>query len=66
MSRRTLVTALTGLVLVAGSGGSALASELAAGLLGDDGDGRTTLCLRTDGPDSPRPEGLCVWVPVEP
>jgi len=62
MSRRTLVTALTGLVLVAGSGGSALASEL----LGDDGDGRTTLCLRTDGPNSPTPKGLCVWVPVEP
>lgn len=63
MSRRTLLLALTGLVLVAGSGGSALAAE--AGLLGTD-DGRTTLCLRTDGPDSPRPEGLCVWVPVEP
>ena len=64
MSHKTLLTVLTGLVLAAGSGGSALATD--TGQVGGDGDGRTTLCLRTDGPDSPRPEGLCVWVPIEP
>lgn len=61
MSRRT-ATALTGLLLLAASGAPAVAGEL----LGQDDDGRTTLCLRTDAQDSPTAKGLCVWIPVEP
>ena len=55
MSRKTVVTALTGLVLVAGLGAPAL-----AGPLGDD---ETRLCLRMDS-DTGKRDGVCVAVPV--
>ncbi len=62
MSRRTAITALTGLLLLGASGAPAVAGEL----LRPDDDGRTTLCLRTDAEDSPTAKGFCVWIPVEP
>ena len=55
MSRKTVVTALTGLVLVAGLGAPAL-----AGPLGDD---ETRVCVRMDS-DTGKRDGVCVAVPV--
>ena len=51
MSRKTIVTALTGLVLLTGLGAPALASF----------DERENVCLRLD-PENGR-DGICVWLP---
>ncbi|MCW2679305.1 MAG: hypothetical protein JWM62_706 [Frankiales bacterium] len=56
MSRKTIVTALTGLVLLTGLGGPALADPV-------DAD-RENVCLRLD-PEGGR-EGICVWLPPLP
>jgi hypothetical protein len=57
MSRRTIITALTGTVLLAGLGAPALADP------GTDA-GRESVCLRLD-PDGGR-EGFCVWIGIPP
>lgn len=57
MSRRTVVTALVGLLLVGGLGAPAV-----AGPLGGDDD-ETSLCLRTDSSSGKR-DGICVVVPI--
>lgn len=54
MSRRTIVTALTGLVLLTGMGAPALAGP------GEETD-RENVCLRLD-PEGGR-DGFCVWLP---
>ena len=56
MSRRTIVTALTGLVLLTGLGAPALADPIA--------EDRESVCLRLD-PEGGR-EGFCVWVGIPP
>lgn len=56
MSRKTIVTALTGLVLVTGLGGPALAEHVV--------DERENVCLRFD-PEGGR-DGICVWLPENP
>lgn len=56
MSRRTIVTALTGLVLLTGLGAPALADPI--------NEDRESVCLRLD-PEGGR-EGFCVWVGVPP
>lgn len=60
MSRKTAVTALTGLVLLGGLALPAAADPLATE---DDGD-RTMLCLRLDPKDGKG--GVCLWVPLPP
>ena len=57
MSRKTIVTALTGLVLLTGLGAPALADPISR-------DGRESVCVRLD-PDGGR-EGVCVWLPIKP
>jgi hypothetical protein len=56
MSRKMVVTALTGLVLLTGLGAPALA--------GPEEDDRRSVCLRLD-PQGGR-EGVCVWLPIRP
>lgn len=53
MTRRTILTALTGLLLLSGLGGPALADD------GTDAD-RESVCIRLD-PEGGR-EGYCVWI----
>jgi len=57
MSRKTIVTALTGLVLLTGLGGPALAHP-------DGGEERQMVCIRLD-PENGR-DGVCVWLPIKP
>lgn len=57
MSRKTIVTAMTGLVLLTGLGAPALANPI-------QGDDREMICLRLD-PEGGR-EGICVWLPIKP
>ena len=57
MSRRTLITALTGAVLVGGLGAPALADPALPETE------PTVVCVRTD-PQGGEREGLCVWLPV--
>ena len=57
MSRRTVIAALTGTLLLGALGAPALANPLI------DEEERTTVCLRTDGGHGAR-EGVCVWVPI--
>lgn len=61
MSRRTVVTMLTGAVLLGGLTGPALANPL----IDDkpDDDGTTTVCLRLDS-ESGKRDGICVWLPL--
>ena len=59
MSRRNVVAALTGALLLGGLAVPALADPPQPPELG----ARTTVCLRTDGGEGPR-EGYCVWVPI--
>ena len=56
MSRKTIVTALTGLVLLTGLGAPALANPVAAE--------RQMVCVRMD-PENGR-DGICVWLPIKP
>ena len=56
MSRKTIVTALTGLVLLTGLGAPALADPVAKA-------DREMICVRLD-PDGGR-EGVCVWLPIK-
>lgn len=56
MSRKAIVTALTGLVLLTGLGGPALATP--------DLTDRESVCLRLD-PEGGR-DGICVWLPPLP
>lgn len=58
MSRRTVLLALTGAVLVGGLSAPALADPTLPA-----GDEPTVVCLRLDGSDGKR-DGVCVWVPV--
>lgn len=53
MSRKTIVIALTGLVLLTGLGAPALAGPLT--------EERESVCLRLD-PEGGR-DGFCVWLP---
>ena len=56
MSRKTIVTGLTGLVLLTGLGAPALAEPLK--------DERESVCVRLD-PENAR-KGVCVWLPIKP
>ena len=56
MSRRTIVSALVGLLLVGAGSVPALADPLPAG------EG-TSVCLRTDS-ESGKRDGVCVFVPL--
>lgn len=56
MSRKTIVTALTGLVLLTGLGAPALADPIS--------EDRESVCLRLDS-ESGR-EGYCVWIGIPP
>lgn len=58
MSRRTVVAALTGAVLLGALGAPALANPVST-----EGDDSTTVCLRTDSTSGKR-DGVCVWVPI--
>lgn len=55
MSRKTVVAALAGLMLLGGLGGTA-----SAGPLGDD---ETRVCLRLDS-ESGKRDGICAAVPI--
>ena len=55
MSRKTIVTALTGLVLLTGLGTPALADSFL------EEEEREYVCLRLD-PEGGR-DGFCVWLP---
>lgn len=57
MTRRNLLTALTGLTLIGALGAPALAGPVPAQ------DRRESACLRLD-PDENQREGICVWVPI--
>lgn len=57
MSRRTILTAVAGLVLIGGIAAPAAADPLLAE------DTRETVCVRTDGGEGTR-KGICVWVPL--
>jgi hypothetical protein len=57
MTRRTVLAALTGTLLLGALGAPALANPVSTN------DERTTVCLRTDGGEGER-EGYCVWVPI--
>ncbi len=57
MSRRTVVAATVGAVLVSVFGAPALADPV------ETTDERTTVCLRLE-PESGEREGVCVWAPV--
>lgn len=57
MSRRTVVAALAGAVLVGGLGAPALADPV----LPDTEP--TVVCVRTDS-ESGKRDGVCVWIPV--
>ena len=63
MSRRRVVTLLTGALLLGGLAGPAVANPLQTE--DGQGDGTTTLCLRLDS-ESGKRDGICVWLPVEP
>ena len=58
MSRRTVVAALTGAVLLGALGAPALADPLET-----EGDETTTVCVRTDSTSGKR-DGVCVWLPL--
>ena len=57
MTRRGLLTALTGLILIGALGVPALAGPVPTQ------EGRESVCLRLD-PDENQREGLCVWAPI--
>lgn len=59
MSRRTVVAALTGAVLLGTLGAPALADPVST-----DGDDSTTVCVRTDSTSGKR-DGVCVWLPLD-
>ena len=56
MSRRTIVMAMSGLVLLTGVGAPALANPVTPE--------REMVCLRLDSENGR--EGVCVWLPVKP
>ncbi len=57
MSRRTVVTAVCGLLLAGGLAGPALAET-------NQREMQSVVCLELNG-DNPRaPEGVCVWAPL--
>ncbi len=57
MTRRGLLTALTGLTLIGTLGAPALAGPVPAQ------ERRESVCLRLD-PDQNQREGICVWAPI--
>lgn len=57
MSRRTVLTALAGAVLVGGLSTPALADPVLPG------SEPTIVCVRTDS-DTGKRDGVCVWLPV--
>jgi hypothetical protein len=58
MSRRTVVAALAGTMLLAGLSAPAMAGPAAS----SDED-ETVICLRTDSTSGKR-DGICVWAPI--
>ena len=61
MTRRTVLTALTGLTLAGALAGPAAADD-GIPVLNTEAD-RTSVCLRAD-PNRGEREGYCVWLPV--
>ena len=59
MSRRTVVAALTGTLVLGALGAPALAEPV----LSPESE-RTTVCVRTDNGEEAVRKGICVWVPV--
>lgn len=57
MTRRGVLTTLTGLTLIGALGAPALAGPVPAQ------ERRESVCLRLD-PDENQREGLCVWAPI--
>ena len=59
MSRRTVVAALTGAVLVGGLAAPGLAAPV------EQGDDTHYVCLRLiNDPEAGKREGVCVWAPL--